>query len=64
VGLVLAALLFGTLEQAGLAINARVPKDAMGMLEAVVIVVVALADRAARREASEARLAPAERGAP
>lgn len=51
VGLVLAALLFGTLQQAGLAINAQVPREAMGMLEAVVIVAVALADRAWRKQA-------------
>jgi simple sugar transport system permease protein len=44
-GIVLAAVLFGTLEQAGLAINATVPKEAMGVLEAVVIVVVAVAYR-------------------
>jgi simple sugar transport system permease protein len=51
VGLLLAALLFGTLEQAGLAINAQVPREAMGILEAVVIVAVALADRAWRKDA-------------
>jgi general nucleoside transport system permease protein len=51
VGLLLAALLFGTLQQAGLAINAQVPREAMGMLEAVVIVAVALADRAWRKQA-------------
>ena len=38
-----AALMFGTLAQAGLAINARVPKEAMGVLEAVVILLVAAA---------------------
>lgn len=53
-GLVLAALLFGTLAQAGLSINAMIPREAMGILEAVVIVAVALADRAARREARAA----------
>jgi simple sugar transport system permease protein len=37
------ALVFGTLAQAGLAINARVPKDAMAVLEAVVILLVAAA---------------------
>jgi simple sugar transport system permease protein len=45
VGIILAAILFGTLQQAGLAINARVPKDAMSVLEAVVIVIVAVASR-------------------
>lgn len=43
IGLLLAALLFGTLAQAGLAINAQVPREAMGVLEAVVIIVTALA---------------------
>jgi simple sugar transport system permease protein len=42
-GLVLAALCFGTLAQAGLAINARVPKEAMGVLEAVLILLAAAA---------------------
>jgi simple sugar transport system permease protein len=53
VGLVLAALLFGTLEQGGLAINAYVPMEAMQVLEGVIIVAVALAD--ARIRASFAR---------
>jgi general nucleoside transport system permease protein len=44
VGLILAALLFGTLEQGGLVINARVPMEVMTILEGVVIVAVALAD--------------------
>jgi simple sugar transport system permease protein len=51
VGLLLAALLFGTLAQAGLAINAQVPREAMGVLEAVVIIGVALAARAASSDA-------------
>ncbi len=56
-GLVLAAILFGTLEQAGLAINARVPKEAMAVVEAIVIVLVAIASR----KSDEARaLAQAE----
>jgi simple sugar transport system permease protein len=46
VQLTLAALLFGTLAQAGLAINARVPRDAMGVIEAVVIVLMAAAAHA------------------
>ena len=44
VGLVLAALFFGTLEQGGLALNARIPMEVMTVLEAVAIVAVALAD--------------------
>jgi simple sugar transport system permease protein len=51
-GLLLAALLFGTLAQAGLVINAQVPKEATGILEAVVIITVALASRAAVQDAS------------
>lgn len=48
-GIVLAAILFGTLAQAGLAINARVPKEAMALLEGLVILLVAIANRAARK---------------
>jgi ABC-type uncharacterized transport system permease subunit len=48
VGLVLAALLFGTLEQGGLVINARVPMEVMTVLQGVVIVAVALADARVR----------------
>jgi len=47
-GLFLAALLFGTLEQGGLAINARVPMEVMTVLQGVVIVAVALADARVR----------------
>jgi simple sugar transport system permease protein len=43
-GLVLAAVFFGTLQQGGLAINARVPREVMDILQGVVIVSVALAD--------------------
>lgn len=49
VGLVLAALLFGTLQQGGLALNAFVPKELMDVLQGVVICAVALADARARR---------------
>ena len=52
-GILLAAIFFGTLEQAGLAINARVPKEAMSVLEAVAIVLVSAASRFAK--SSEAR---------
>ena len=51
VGLLLAALLFGTLEQGGLAINARVPMEVMTILQGVVIVAVALADARVRAAA-------------
>jgi general nucleoside transport system permease protein len=53
-GMVLAAVLFGTLEQAGLSINAHVPKEAMNVLEACVILFVAVANAAAGRPASRA----------
>ncbi len=43
-GIVLAAVLFGTLQQAGLAINAHVPKEAMDVLTACAIVLVAVAN--------------------
>jgi simple sugar transport system permease protein len=48
VGLVLAALLFGTLEQGGLAVNATVPMEVMTILQGVVVVAAALADRRVR----------------
>jgi simple sugar transport system permease protein len=47
-GVVLAALLFGTLEQGGLVLNARVPMELMDVLQALVIVAVAAFDRNAR----------------
>jgi simple sugar transport system permease protein len=47
-GLVLAALFFGTLEQGGLAVNAHLPMEAMTVLQAVVIVALALADARVR----------------
>jgi general nucleoside transport system permease protein len=47
-GLVASALLFGTLEQGGLAINAYVPMESMQVLEGVIIVAVALADAQVR----------------
>ncbi len=60
VGLVIAALLFGTLAQAGFAINATVPKEAMGVLEAVVIILVAVAAQVKRRsKVGKAKTPPA-----
>ncbi|HEY8040376.1 MAG TPA: hypothetical protein VIF15_11310 [Polyangiaceae bacterium] len=47
-GLLGAALLFGTLEQGGLVVNARVPMEVMTVLQGVVIVAVALADARVR----------------
>jgi ABC-type uncharacterized transport system permease subunit len=49
VGLVGAALLFGTIQQGGLAVNAHVPKELMDVLQGVVICAVALADVRLRR---------------
>ncbi len=48
-GIVLAAIFFGTLQQAGLAINATVPKEAMDVLAACAIVLVSVAGRITRR---------------
>jgi ABC-type uncharacterized transport system permease subunit len=48
VGLVLAALFFGTLQQGGLAINAHVPREVMDVLEGVVILAVSLGDARVR----------------
>lgn len=64
VGIVLAAILFGTLEQAGLAINAVVPKDAMGVLQAVVIVIVAVVNSATRSSALREAPPPTAEPAP
>jgi simple sugar transport system permease protein len=60
-GIVLGAVLLGTLEQAGFAINARVPKEAMDVLEAVAIVLVAVAYRASAKRPTQA---PAPAAAP
>lgn len=59
-GIVLAALLFGTLQQAGLAVNARVPKEAMDVLAAAVILLVAVANRAAAKAPTTVLPAPPE----
>jgi simple sugar transport system permease protein len=48
VGILFAALLFGTLAQGGLAINAYVPAEVMDVIQGVVIVVVALGDERLR----------------
>jgi ABC-type uncharacterized transport system permease subunit len=61
VGLVAAALLFGTLQQGGLAINAHVPMEMMDVLQGVIIVAVALADGKVR--AALARALPKARTA-
>jgi general nucleoside transport system permease protein len=57
-GMVLAAVFFGTLQQAGLAINDHVPKDAMDVLTACAIVLVAVANRATQAAKARAGAAP------
>jgi len=49
IGLALAALFFGTLQQGGLAINGHVPREVMDVLEGVVILGVSLSDADVRR---------------
>ena len=49
VGVILAALLFGTLSQGGLAVNALVPKQMVDVLQAVVIIAVATSVPEVRR---------------
>ncbi len=53
VGIVFAAVLFGTLAQGGLAINAYVPAEAMEVIQGVVIVAVALGDTRVRQWLTE-----------
>jgi simple sugar transport system permease protein len=48
-GVLLAALLFGTLSQGGLAVNAKVPRELIDVLTAVVILAVATANPEVRR---------------
>lgn len=48
-GLVFAALLFATLQQGGLALNAHVPMEVMTVIQGVAIVFVALADTRVRQ---------------
>jgi simple sugar transport system permease protein len=55
VGVVIAALLFATLSQGGLAVNALVPKQMVDVLTAVVIIAVATAVPEVRRALAGAR---------
>ena len=57
-GIIFAALLFGTLSQGGLAINAVVPKDLVDVLQAVIILAVAIAAAASAPELRAFILAP------
>jgi simple sugar transport system permease protein len=58
VGVVIAALLFATLSQGGLAVNALVPKQMVDVLTAVVIIAVATAVPEVRRLLAAARRRP------
>jgi simple sugar transport system permease protein len=58
IGIVLAALLFATLSQGGLAVNALVPKQMVDVLQAVVIIAVSVSVPEVRRLLRGAR-APA-----
>jgi simple sugar transport system permease protein len=49
IGIIGAALLFGTLSQGGLAVNALVPKELVDVLQAVIILAVAATSAAMRR---------------
>ena len=55
VGVVVAALLFATLSQGGLAIHALVPKQMVEVLQAVVIIAVAVSVPAVRRMLAASR---------
>ena len=48
IGLVAAALLFGTLQQGGLVLNGHVPKELMDVLQGVIVCAVALSDARVR----------------
>lgn len=61
-GLVFSALLFATLQQGGIVLNAYVPMDVMTVLEGVVIVAVALADARVRAWVREGLVRPLGRG--
>ncbi len=63
-GLVLASLLFGTLQQGGLALNAHVPKELMDVLQGVVICVVALADARLREAVANVVVRPIAKPTP
>lgn len=58
VGVVIAAILFATLSQGGLAVNALVPKQMMDVLQAVVIIAMATAVPEVRRALLASRRLP------
>jgi simple sugar transport system permease protein len=49
IGIIAAALLFGTLSQGGLAVNSLVPKELVDVLQAVIILAVAATAATMRR---------------
>jgi simple sugar transport system permease protein len=61
VGIVVAAILFATLSQGGLAVNALVPKQMVDVLQAVVIISMATAVPEVRRALAALRPAAAAR---
>jgi ABC-type uncharacterized transport system permease subunit len=61
IGIVLAALLFATLSQGGLAVNALVPKQMVDVLQAVVILAVATSVPEVRRLLRDARAGASSR---
>jgi general nucleoside transport system permease protein len=63
VGIVVAAILFGTLSQGGLAVNALVPKQMMDVLQAVVIISMTAAVPEVRRALLALRPAAAAKAA-
>lgn len=63
VGVVIAAILFATLSQGGLAVNALVPKQMMDVLQAVVIIAMATAVPEVRRALLASRRLPARKPA-
>jgi general nucleoside transport system permease protein len=64
IGIVLAALLFATLSQGGLAVNALVPKQMVDVLQAVVILAVSTSVPEVRRLLRGARRRPAVEAEP
>lgn len=60
-GIVAAAILFATLSQGGLAVNALVPKQMVDVLQAVVIIAIATAVPEVRRALATARVSTAAR---
>ena len=62
VGVIFAALLFATLSQGGLAVNAVVPKQMMDVLQAVVILAVAVCVPEVRRVLQQAARSAVSRG--